>query len=85
MTALEVILKSRLDSVAKLHKQIADLDAAIRDCSLTVKPVYEAERRIKQQRLERLDAEVKALQAEVERVSGPLLPGMPPPKVAPKK
>lgn len=75
MTALETILKSRKDSVAKVQKQVAELQTAVRDCSLTVRPVYEAELKVKSQRLARLEADVKALEAEIER-QNPELPGM---------
>lgn len=73
MTALEVILKSRRDSVVKVSAQVAALDEAIKNASLTVKPVYEMERKVKAQRLARLQAEVKALEDEVARLN-PELP-----------
>lgn len=82
MNALETILKSRKDSVAKVEKQIADLDTAIRDCSLSVKPVYETERKVKASRLAALRKDIVALEAELSRLN-PELPGMngrPPPQ-----
>lgn len=84
MSALEVILKSRRDSVVKIDKQIADLESVVKDCSLTVRPVYETELRVKRQRRERLVREVGALEAEVARLAPPELPGMPP-RVKPSK
>lgn len=72
MTPLETILRSRKDSVDKLKVQIADLQKSMEGCSLTVKPVYEAEVRIKQQRYDRLVKEVAALQEEVDRLNAPL-------------
>lgn len=77
MTALEIILKSRRDSVVKVEKQVAELEQAIKDCSLTVKPVYETEKKVKEQRLARLLGDVKALEAEIARLN-PELPGIPP-------
>lgn len=68
MNALETILKSRMDSIVKIERQIGDLKSAIGNAStVSVKSVYEKELLVKTQRYERLKQEVAALKDELGR------------------